>query len=120
MVSVLIVDDQDAFRSAARMVVELTDGFEVAGEASSGEEGLESVAELKPDLVLMDINMPGIDGLETTRRIKASRPDTKVIIFSTYEPGEYDSRAREAGALAFVPKSEFEPKVLVEVWQSAD
>lgn len=119
MVGVLIVDDQEAFRSAARMVVELTDGFEVVGEATSGEEGVELAEKLNPDLVLMDINMPGIDGLETTRQITASHPDTKVIIFSTYEPGDYDSRARDAGAMAFVPKSDFDPSVLMTTWESA-
>lgn len=119
MVRVLIVDDQEAFRSAARMVVDLTDGFEVVGEAASGEAGLDLVESARPDLVLMDINMPGIDGLETTRRITETRPETKVIIFSTYEPGEYDSRARDAGAVAFVSKADFEPSVLVSTWEGA-
>ena len=117
---VLIVDDQDAFRSAARMVVELTDGFEVAGEASTGEEGVSLVEDLRPDLVLMDINMAGIGGLEATRRITEAHPDTKVVIFSTYEANEYDSRARDAGAIAFVPKADFEPSVLAATWTGAD
>ena len=119
MVRVLIVDDQDAFRSAARMVVELTSGFEVVAEAANGVEGIELVDEHQPDLVLMDINMPGIDGLEATRRITEAHPQIKVIIFSTYEPGEYDSRAREAGAIAFVSKADFEPSTLVSSWEDA-
>lgn len=119
MVKVLIVDDQEPFRSAARMVVELTDGFEVVGEAENGEEGVEMASNLRPDLVLIDINMPGIDGLEATRQITAARPQTKVVVFSTYEPTEYLSRAKEAGAVDFIPKSEFDPTSLVSTWESA-
>lgn len=117
-IQVLIVDDQEPFRSAVRMVVELTDGFEVAGEAASGEQGLELAARLRPDLVLMDINMPGIDGLETTRLLLRDLPETNVVIFSTYEAAEYESRALEAGAKAFVPKSNFDPSTLVSTWAS--
>ncbi|MGH2766519.1 MAG: response regulator transcription factor, partial [Actinomycetota bacterium] len=68
-VRVLIVDDQEPFRQAARAVVELTDGFEVAGEAETGEAAVDAARGLGPDLVLMDVNLPGIDGLEATRRI---------------------------------------------------
>jgi DNA-binding NarL/FixJ family response regulator len=120
MVRVLIVDDQEAFRSAARLVVELTDGFEVVGEAKSGEEGVTMASDLDPQLVLMDINMPGIDGLEATRQITEATSETKVIVFSTYEPNEYQARALEAGAVAFVSKSDFEPSVLTSVWSGTD
>jgi DNA-binding NarL/FixJ family response regulator len=116
-VRVLIVDDQESFRSAARLVVELTEGFEVAGEAGTGEESVSMIADLQPDLVLMDMNLPGIDGAAATRQILQSHPLTKVVGLSTYE--EYESRALEAGAVAFVSKSEFEPGLLTRVWAAA-
>ena len=119
-VRVLIVDDQEAFRSAARLVVELTTGFVVAGEAGSGEDGIELADELRPQLVLMDINLPGIDGLEATRRIGSAHPTTKVLVFSTYEATEYETRALDAGAVGFVPKADFEPGILSKVWSDLD
>lgn len=119
-VKVLIVDDQEAFRSAARLVVELTDGFDVAGEAATGEDGISLADSLRPDLVLMDINMPGIDGLEATRRITQAHPGMKVVVFSTYEANEYESRALDAGAIAFVPKADFEPSLLTTTWATVD
>ena len=119
-VKVLIVDDQEAFRSAARLVVELTDGFNVAGEAATGEDGVSLADSLRPDLILMDINMPGIDGLEATRRITQAHPGMKVVVFSTYEANEYESRALDAGAIAFVPKADFEPSLLTTTWATVD
>jgi DNA-binding NarL/FixJ family response regulator len=116
-VRVLIVDDQESFRSAARLVIESTDGFEVAGEAATGEEAVRAVAEMSPDLVLMDMNLPGIDGPEATRQILGSNPDIKVVGLSTYE--EYHDRALAAGAVAFIAKSEFEPGRLSQAWSTA-
>lgn len=118
VVDVLIVDDQESFRSAARMVVELTDGFELVGEAPTGEEGVHMAAELNPDLILMDINLPGIDGLEATRRIVRINPRIHIIVLSTYEAGEYEARAIDAGADAFLSKTDFEPVALAETWSS--
>ena len=115
----LIVDDQEPFRSAAKMVVELTDGFEVAGEAGSGEDGLRLVSELAPDLILMDIKMPGMDGLKATRRIVTDDPSARVVVLSTYEAGEFQERAIEVGAIAFISKSDFGPDALERVWSSA-
>lgn len=119
-VSVLIVDDQEPFRLAARTVVELTDGFEVVGEAETGEAAVEAARELEPDLVLMDVNLPGIDGLEATRRIlRESDGRVIVLMVSTYEAAEYEPRASEVGAAAYIPKSEFEPDRLEEAWAAA-
>jgi two-component system invasion response regulator UvrY len=117
VIRVLIVDDQEAFRSAARLVVGLADGFEVAGEAETGEDGVRLATELRPNLVLMDMNLPGIDGLEATRQIMTALPETRVIGLSTYE--EFADRAVAAGAIAFIPKSEFEPGLLTQTWKLA-
>jgi len=114
-VRVLIVDDQPPFREAARMVVEVSDGFEVAGEAVTGEESLELVAALSPDLVLMDINLPGIDGIEATQRISTEHPEVTVLVLSTYEAEEYEPRALAAGAAGFIGKSDLTPEVLQSV-----
>jgi DNA-binding NarL/FixJ family response regulator len=118
-VRVLIVDDQAPFRSAARLVVDLTDGFEVVGEAASAEEALEGLDDWAPDLVLMDIQMPGIDGIAATREVVTLRPGCRVLVLSTYEADDYERGAVDAGAIGFVPKAEFAPDVLVSRWASA-
>lgn len=115
-VTVLIVDDQEPFREAAHLVVDLTDGFVVVGEAEDGETSIDMVRSLHPDLVLMDVNLPGIDGLEATRRILTEVDGVQVIVLSTYEPGEYAPRARAAGAIAYIPKSTLDPDTLQEAW----
>ena len=118
-VSVLIVDDQLPFREASRMVVEMTDGFEVSGEADNGEHAIALVEELKPDLVLMDVQMPGIDGIETTRRITPVPNPPVVVVMSTHESGDYVDVALAAGAVGFVPKSQFGLDTLDEMWALA-
>jgi DNA-binding NarL/FixJ family response regulator len=116
---VLIVDDQEPFRLAARMVVEATDGFEVVGEAETGEDGVRLAQELNPDLVLMDVNLPGINGLEATRQILETTARVVILLLSTYEADEYAPRAAECGAAAYIPKSEFSPDRLEEAWSAA-
>jgi DNA-binding NarL/FixJ family response regulator len=118
-VRVLIVDDQAPFRDAARAVVEATDGFEVVGESGTGEASIEAASQLKPDLVLMDVNLPGINGLEATRRILQGPNGVIVMLLSTYEEEEYASRAAECGAAAYIAKSRFEPDRLASEWTSA-
>ncbi|HXZ99087.1 MAG TPA: response regulator transcription factor [Candidatus Binatia bacterium] len=121
-VKVLIVEDQEPFRLAARLVVEATEGFEVVGEVETGEASVDAVPELGPDLVLMDVNLPGINGLEATRRIRAgsgARQPVVVLVLSTYEAAEYAPRAAEAGAAGFIPKGEFTPERLEEEWAAA-
>ena len=115
-VRVLLVDDQETFRSAARLVVELAAGFSLAGEAETAEEALDLARAEEYDLVLMDINLPGIDGLEATRRLTTEHPGLRVIVLSTYEAAEYETRAIKAGAIGFISKSEFGPDRLIEAW----
>ena len=118
-VRVLIVDDQEPFRMAARMVVEITDGFEVAGEAETGEDSVRMAQELQPDLVLMDVNLPGINGLDATRQILTGASPVVVLLLSTYEEEEYAPRAAECGAAAYIPKSSFGPDRLEAAWAAA-
>lgn len=121
-VQVLIVDDQEPFRMAARLVVEATDGFDVAAEVETGEAAVETARELSPDLILMDVNLPGISGLEATQRILAETRDKQpvvVLVLSTYEAAEYAPRAAEAGAASYIPKSEFDPDRLEAAWAAA-
>jgi DNA-binding NarL/FixJ family response regulator len=119
-VRVLIVDDQEPFRMAARLVVEATDGFEVAGEAETGEDSVALARELKPDLVLMDVNLPGINGLDATRQILDERSEQVVVLLlSTYEEEEYAPRAAECGAAAYIPKAVFGPDRLESAWAAA-
>lgn len=117
-VRVLIVDDQAPFRNVARTVVTVAPGFEVAGEAETGEEAVARVAELEPDLVLMDINMPGINGIEATRQIAAANSGAKTFLLSTYSESDLPSGARDCGALAYINKENFDPGVLRQLWDA--
>ena len=120
-VRVLIVDDQEPFRLAARMVVDATDGFDVVGEAETGEASVEMARELSPDLVLMDVNLPGINGLDATRQILAERSNSVIVLLlSTYEEEEYAPRAAECGAAAYIPKAVFGPDRLESAWAAAN
>lgn len=118
-VRVLIVDDQEPFRLAARMVVDATDGFEVVGDADTGEGGVDLAERLEPDLILMDVNLPGINGIEATKRILKNSGRTVILLLSTYEEAEYGPRAAECGAAAYIPKSSFAPDRLSDAWQAA-
>jgi len=113
-VRVLIVDDQEPFRRAMGAVVDATDGFVVVGSATSGEESLDASAELRPDLVLMDVNLPGIDGIEAARRL-SSRPDgPAVVLLSTYDEDQFEMDG--CGAVAYIAKAAFGPDRLSEAW----
>ncbi|HLM95953.1 MAG TPA: response regulator transcription factor [Acidimicrobiales bacterium] len=118
--TVLIVDDQMPFRMAARTVVGVTPGFEVVGEAKSGEAAIEQVSALSPELVLMDINMDGMSGIEATRRITDAHPEIRVILLSTYDADDLPADARTCGAMGYVHKEQFGPDVLLRLWEDRD
>jgi DNA-binding NarL/FixJ family response regulator len=113
-VRVLVVDDQEPFRRAMDAVVEETDGFSVVGSAASGEESLTVAARLRPDLVLMDVNLPGIDGLEATRRLRKEPSGPVVVLLSTYDEDEFEVAG--CGAASYVSKASFGPDQLAETW----
>ena len=117
-VRVLVVDDQAPFRGAAKRVVGMTPGFEVVGEAMSGEEAVEMAASLEPDLVLMDINLPGINGIEAVRRIQAARPEVLAFLLSTYAQSDLPEDAKTCGAVAYIHKEQFMPALLSKLWET--
>jgi two-component system, NarL family, invasion response regulator UvrY len=113
-VGVVTVDDQAVFRGVAREVIEATAGFELLGEAASGEEAIELADRVDPDLVLVDLRMPGMDGLETCRRLRATHPSATVVLVSTDEPDDMSPGA--CGAAAFLPKRLFGRVALKRLW----
>lgn len=115
-VKVLIVDDQAAFRSAAREVVAATVGFEVVGEATSGEESVVAAGRLHPDLVLMDVRLPGVDGMEASRQIRSEHDEITVFLLSTYDEEEFAPRIGSSLAAAFIPKFAFSSDSLMNAW----
>jgi DNA-binding NarL/FixJ family response regulator len=117
IVRVLIVDDQRPFRDAAKVVFDLLDDFEVVGEATSGEQALVLAESLRPDLVVMDINLPGMSGVEATRRLTAQGPGTVTILVSTYEVNALPHGASSCGALAYLHKEHFDPDLIEQLWE---
>jgi two-component system invasion response regulator UvrY len=115
-IGVLVVDDQAPFRRAARSVVERVDGFELLGEADSGEEAVHLAGDLHPMLVLMDIHMPGIGGVEATRRIVDADPKVVVILCSTLDPEDVSATVAASGARAYLSKATFGVDELNRIW----
>lgn len=113
MIKVLIVDDHQMVRLGTRRLLEDEPGIDVVGEASSGEEAIEAVDTLNPQLVLMDVQMPGIGGLEATRRCLRVAPDVKVIALSMHDAEPFPSKLFEAGARGYLSKRS-DPQELVK------
>jgi DNA-binding NarL/FixJ family response regulator len=112
-VRVLVVDDQVLVRGGFRMILDARDGIEVVGEAGDGHEAIGAAERLRPDLVLMDVRMPRLDGIEATRRIVAAGTTARVIVLTTYDLDEYVFAALRAGASGFLLK-DVRPAELVE------
>ncbi len=111
-VRVLLVDDQPQFRRAAAMLIRATEGLALAGEAASGEDAVVLARELRPDLVLMDVRLPGINGPDATRRILAENPGTRVILVSTYEAADLPD-LDTCGAIGFLRKQDLDARALL-------
>ena len=117
-VRVLTVDDQVVFRDAARDVITATAGFEPVGDAESGEEAMAEVERLRPELVLLDVRMPGIGGIEAARRITAAHPETVVVLISIEDSYEFSQDVHACGAAAVLRKQDFGPAVLRGIWEA--
>jgi DNA-binding NarL/FixJ family response regulator len=102
--TILIVDDNSGVRNVLTRILQKGREFSVVGEAEDGSEALELARALSPDLILMDLAMPRVNGLEATRKIKVERPGTKVIILTRYDEDAYRQAATQSGADAFLPK----------------
>jgi len=104
-IRLLLVDDQRLMLDGLKLLLEIESDLTVVGEAADGQEALDAYASVQPDVVLMDIRMPGMDGVEATRRILARWPDAKIIILTTFDDDEYVFEGLRAGALGYLLKA---------------
>ncbi|MCK5550478.1 MAG: response regulator transcription factor [Hyphomicrobiaceae bacterium] len=118
-IRVLIVDDQALFREGLRTLLSVQTDIDVVGEAGDGIEAIQACARLKPDVVLMDMLMPRLDGVETTRRLHAEHPDCRVIILTTFDDDEYVFDGLRAGALGYLLKDASSEKLLEAIRAAA-
>ena len=120
MIKVLLADDQGLVRTGFRMILGAEDDLEVVGEAADGLQAVELVTRLEPDVVLMDIRMPGLDGIEATRRAVSACPAVRVVVLTTFDLDEYVYAALHAGASAFLLKDAKESQLLAAIRVVAD
>jgi two-component system, NarL family, invasion response regulator UvrY len=115
-VRVLVADDHEPFRRAVRSVLATAHDFELVGEAVSGEEAVDLADALRPDLILMDISMAGMGGIEAARRVTTAHPATVLILVSTYREEDIPAEAQACGAAAYLHKSELGGRALRGIW----
>ncbi|MGE2832675.1 response regulator [Mycobacterium sp. SMC-4] len=118
-VRVWIVDDQASFRLASTATLDATTGFVLAGQSATGEAALERLDGDGADLVLMDIHMPGIGGIEAARRLHARHPHIVIVLMSTYDADELPADAIDCGAATYLHKQRLSPEVLNHIWRTA-
>jgi two-component system, NarL family, invasion response regulator UvrY len=118
LVRVWVVDDQASFRRATAATLDAMDDFVMAGECETGESAVELISEDDADIVLMDVHMPGLGGIEATRQIHAARPDLMVVLMSTYDLADVPAAAADCGAAAYLHKERMSPDVLSRIWRT--
>ncbi len=115
MLSVLLVDDQELFRDIARSMFSASDDFEIIAEAEDGIDAVKAYPDLNPDLVLMDVQMARMNGLEATREILKEDPTARVVITSMRSEPEYQRLALDMGAVGFIPKRDLSVGSLIDI-----
>jgi two-component system invasion response regulator UvrY len=119
-VRVWVVDDQASFRLATVATLAAMEEFVMAGEYETGESAIELIRDGGAGIVLMDIHMPGMGGIEATRRIRAAHPDLMVVLMSTYDLEDLPAAAADCGAASYLHKEHLSPELLTRLWQAAD
>ena len=115
IIRLLLVDDRSAVRTGLKIWLSLEPDLEVVGEPSDGAEAISLARALHPDVVLMDVEMPGMDGISATAALRSAAPQSAVVILTLYDDAATKTRAHEAGAAAFVAKHQMEETLLVEI-----
>ena len=115
-VRVVTVDDQPVFRDAARAIIEHTPEFQLVGEADEGTKALDVIREADPDLILLDVRLPGLDGIEVSKRLAEEAPERVIVLVSSADPRELSPLARDSGAAALLRKHWLTPRLLRGLW----
>lgn len=116
-VPVWVVDDQTSFRLATAATVAATDGFTMAGVCESGESAIDLIPDGSAGIVVMDIHMPGMGGIEATRQIRAAHPELIVLLTSTYDVEDLPAEIADCGAAAYLHKEDLSPELLTRIWR---